>query len=464
MTNEKPYVVGLDIGSTKICAIAARESHPNQLEIGGIIEEKLDEGTVENSAIVNIERAKASIDKVLDTLSTVVKTDVGVVNVNISGDIVKCRKEQSTATSMDGQSMQEVDLLNMARDVQRTFLSKNVGQAIIHCLPQEFTIDGMPTIDSPIGRIGVKLSTDFSVISANAANNQLLHSIIKSIRGKFRDAVIPEKMDINSVIFSPIADALAVTDEKDKRSGVAIVNIGSHTTEIAIYHRFGLRHIAILPYGGKTIDEDLERGVRISYEFAEKMKMACGIIPSEKVILNEIITVKQNDGRTINVSVKNAAIIIEERLKEIAAMVIAEINRAGYGHSLNSGIILTGGVSKMPITLKIFEQVCKDIYIRIGNPNRYVSHNKGFALNNPKYATVVGLTLAAYKRLDERVPASVLENTIEEYRPPKPIVPEPEPVTNDFVEEESSKGGGLFGMFRNIIKNSSPKDDHVGYL
>jgi cell division protein FtsA len=462
MNNEKPYVVGLDIGSTKICAVAARESHQGQLEIGGLIEEPLDENTVHNSVIVNMEKAKSAIDKVLDTLSTVVKTDIGVVNVNISGEIVRMRKEQSTATSIDGQSMQEADLMNMARDVQRTYLSKNDGQTIIHCLPQEFTIDGLSTIDNPIGRIGVRFSTDFSVVTARSTHHQLLHNIIKGIRGKFKDAVIPEKMDINSVIFSPIADAMAVVDEKDKRSGIAVVNIGQDTTEIAIFHRFGLRHIAVLPYGGKTIDEDLERGVKVSYEYSEKLKMVCGLAPSDKVNLHEIITVKQNDGRTINVSVKNAAIIIEERLKEIAAMVVAEINRAGYGSSLSGGIILTGGLAKMPITIKAFEQVCKDFYIRVGNPNRYISNNKGFALNNPKYATVVGLTLAAIKRLDERVPASVLENTIEEYRVPRPVEPEPQPVA-EVIEEEKGGSGGLFGMFRNFIKSSSPNDDHVGY-
>lgn len=462
MNNEKPYFVGLDIGSTKICAIAARESHTNQLEIGGLIEEKLEEGTVENSVIVNMEKAKTAIDKVLDTLSTIVPTDIGVVNVNISGDIVRMRKEQATATSIDGQSMQEADLMNMARDVQRTYLSKNDGQTIVHCLPQEFTIDGLSTIDNPIGRIGVKFSTDFSVITAKTAHYQLLNNIIKGIKGKFKDATVSERMDINSVIFSPIADAIAVIDEKDKRSGIAVVNIGKDTTEIAIFQRYGLRHIAVLPCGGKAIDEDLERGVRVSYEYSEKIKMVCGIIPSEKVNLNEIITVRQNDGRDVNVSVKNAAIIIEERLKEIAAMVVAEINRAGYGNALNSGIILTGGLSKMPITMKVFEQVCKDFYIRIGNPNRYISNNKGFALNNPKYATVVGLTLAAIKRLDERVPASVLENTIEEYRipTPKPVEPEPQPADDP---EQAKGGSGLFGMFRNFIKSSSPNDDHVGY-
>ncbi|MFN3850905.1 MAG: cell division protein FtsA [Spirosomataceae bacterium] len=471
MNNDKPYIVGLDIGSTKICAIAAQQNNLNQLDIKGLIEEKIGEGAVQNSSIANIEQATKAIDKVLEALSSRVPADVMVVNVNISGDAIKGRRELATTTGLNGESMQITDLTNMARDVQRTYLSKNTDQLIVHSLPQEFTIDGITTIENPIGRVGVQFAADFYLITIKSAIYKLLKNTITNIKGKEIEKDNynnTPNLDINSVIFSPLADSLAVIDDNDRRSGIAVVNIGGDTTEVAIYHRKGLKHIAVLPYGGRSITEDLEQGLHIYPESAEKLKYVSGLAPSKEINPNEIITIRLDDGRVHRISAKNAAIIIEERLKEIAAMVVAEITRAGYSGMLNSGIILTGGTAKMPLTEAIFKHVCRDFHVRIGNPNRYVTTNGGLTVTHPKYATVIGLALAAFKRLDERVPASILELVVDDYRSQvhqTPQQPQPERKTERPAPqpEKNENGGGFFGRMMGILNKSIPADDHINY-
>ena len=408
MDKEKGVVVGVDIGSDKICALAGTMDSLGNLNIESLAEYSIHQnGGVTNGTVVNVDRTAEVISRVLGQLSEGADINVEFINVNISGENVEGRVHHSSITRGDGKSVQPSDVESLAIDIRRTF-QPSAGKTLVHTLPQEFFVNNIRVDENPVGRVGIKLGGDFYAISAPHDTIENISEMVGSI-----DAILDRNrrvpLQIVNMMFSPLADSLALLSDTDKKVGVAVVNIGGDTTEVAIFHRKGLRHIAVIPYAGNSITNDLVEGCQIMPEQAEMLKLVYGTTPSDKVDLEEVVVIPGIDGiPDREVSAKNAALIIEERLKEIAAIVMGEIIKAGYERQLISGIVLTGGSANLPIIVDIFKKVCSGVNVRVGNPMRFISNSKIASIVNPKYSTVVGLMLSSYKSIDTRVPDSVV--------------------------------------------------------
>lgn len=433
-------VVGLDIGSSKVCAVAGRLIRNKEhvtLEVLGV-GQALSDG-VTKGAVVNINRTVDAINRAIDEASTQSDLDIEVVNVGFSGQITAKRQNGSITRSSPGDEVTSRDIDQLLSDMYRS--PTLAGTEIVHVLPMDFIVDNESGVEDPVGRNGVKLAADFQVITAqtNAAVNT------RKCIERTKNHLIREKM-----VLSPLASALAVLTEAEREAGVALVDIGGGTTDMAIYHRNVLRHVSVFPWAGNSLTKDIELGCKILPQQAELLKTKFGNADPNNVRLNEVVSVPGLPGRLPkDVLLKNVAIIIEERLKELAALVQAEINRSGYKDKLLGGIVLTGGTASVHGIEHIFRRVT-DMDIRVGYPDQLEHNLRADLVSDPAYATAVGLVWAGFKSIDERIsfisdPGRPTE-PVAVVRPASPIPPKVE-------KEPEKKSGGIMDWIRKMTNS-----------
>jgi cell division protein FtsA len=467
----KGVIVGIDIGSTKICAVAGIIDHIGKVKILDMVEEPTQRGRVSNGAVVNLEFTARDIDRILTKLSD--KADINIQNVivNISGEYVEGRAHQNSLTRNDSRTtIRREEIEKLAVDIRKSF-RPTAGNVIIHTFPQEFIIDRVAVPDNPVGRFGVSLGGNFFLISTPSDPHIALQQTIESVGAKVQDAKKIVPLKIVHTLFSPLADSMAVLSEIDKKNGVAVVNIGGDTTEIAIFHESGLRHISVIPFAGRSVTNDLVKAFQILPDHAEKLKLIMGDVPPDEVGKNDIIKIPGIEGLPDKeIIAKNVSIIIEERLKEIAAMVMAEILHSGYEGQLISGVILTGGSSNIRMIKDVFDKVTNGMNIRVGNTTRNIGESAISKITDPRYSTVIGLVLSGFLPLDERVPQEVIWGDIPESQIPaanngyetrnfgrQKEVEQPQP--------EEPVSSGLFGWLKRQVQVTTKPDvgDDKGY-
>lgn len=412
MTDDK-IVVGLDIGSTKICAVAGRlvrsKDHAT-LEVLGVGRAASD--GVTKGAVVNIQKAAKAIDQAITEAANQSDLDIQVVNVNFSGQHIAARRQNGSITrSSPGDEVTTADIDHLLGDMYRTVIP--AGMEIVHVLPMDFTVDNEIGVEDPVGRNGVKLGAEFQVITAqtNAATNT--RKCVERAESRIKR---------EHMLLSPLASSLAVLTSEEREAGVALVDIGGGTTELAIYHRNVLRHIAVFPWAGNTLTADIQEGCKILPHQAELLKTKFGNADPAEVKLNEVVSVPGLVGRQPkDVLLKNVAIIMEERLKELSALIQAEIVRSGYEHKLLGGIVLTGGTASVPGIERIFQRVT-GMDVRIGYPDQLERNPRADLVGDPAYATALGLVWAGFKALDERV--SFVSYPVRQAEP-RPLVSNP---------------------------------------
>ncbi|WP_020605462.1 cell division protein FtsA [Spirosoma spitsbergense] len=388
-------VVGLDIGSTKICAVAGRVIRNNKeqetLEVLGVGETNLTDGVAKGS-VVNVNNTVNAIRKAVTEASNQSNLDIYEVNVSFSGSHVTSVKASGSITrSSFGDEVQTDDIDHLLNDMYRT--SVPADKEIIHVLPMDFVVDTETNIQQPVGRNGVKLGADFQLITAQTT----------AVRNT-RKCISRNNLLQDTMMLSALASGLAVLTEEEKYAGVAIVDIGGGTTEMAIYYRNVLRHIAVLPWAGNSLTSDIQAGCKILPNQAELLKKKFGNANPNEFNLNEVVAVPGLINRKPkDVLLKNVAVIIEDRLREIAALVQAEIIRSGYEGKLLGGIVLTGGSALIPGVEAIFARVTGIEEVRVGYPENLEPNGRADLVGDPTYATAVGLVWAGYKTIDNRI-------------------------------------------------------------
>ena len=393
-------VVGVDIGSSKVTVVAASHSvdelGDEGLEIIGFGEVPLKFGAIVNGSVENVVQVGAAVKAAIDQVSSISNIEIGVVNVSFSGMHVLAQKQSDGVirpTSSDGDEVTTKDVEQLVSDIYRGKRDPNYD--VMHVLPQYFTVDSSAGIREPVGRPGIKLSGDFLVLTANS------QSVKRTRRSIF---TADSTINIAKEIFAPIATGMAVLTQDEKEAGIALVDIGDHTTDLLIYQDNIIRHIASFPIAGRHITADLRSGCGIQSEHAEKLKKEYGSALAEKVPNNIEIIVNYLSGRPPRqVLKKNVALIIEERLKEIAAMVYAEIRRLGLVDDLIGGVVLTGGTSNIPEIETVFKRVMNDMNVRVGLPVGLRHTPKADIVSSANYATAVGLAWAGVYPIDERL-------------------------------------------------------------
>ncbi|MEO1097884.1 MAG: cell division protein FtsA [Bacteroidota bacterium] len=387
MENDK-IVVGLDIGTTKICAIVGRKNEFGKLEVLGM--GKAESDGVIRGIVTNIDKTVAAIEKAVKEAEDQAGINIRVVNVGIAGQHIKSSIHHGSITrdsNDDEITVEDINRLN--NDMYRIVIPP--GSEIIHVMPQDYTVDYEDGIKDPVGMSGVKLEADFHVITAqtNAINN-----INKCVRRA--------GLEIENLILEPLASSLAVLSEEEKEAGICLIDIGGGTTDIAIFHDNIIRHTAVIPFGGNIITSDIKQGCMVMQHQAELLKTKFGTAIAEEASPNEIVSIPGIRNRAPKeISVKNLAHIIEARMEEIVELAHTEIITSGFENRLAGGIVITGGGSQLG-SLKQLVEYMSGMDARIGYPNEHLGKSKVDAVKSPMYATSVGLVLSGFRALDER--------------------------------------------------------------
>ncbi|NBA87286.1 cell division protein FtsA [Emticicia sp. CRIBPO] len=461
---EENLVVGVDIGTSKICAAAGVMQKNDVFKIKGFVERNItpeDEALFEGE-IVNASKTIEIIDEVLDELAENLELDLESININISNLDIQGHYHKGKVTKIgDNKQIHQHDVEKLIEDVRLTF-KPQPGRVMLHCLPQDFTVNDIKVNEKIVGRFGVQVGGDFYFISARNESLENLYYTIKNVKAKVEGQKSNPPLGIESVLLSPIADSFLLLDHtiEDKRAGVALVNIGADLTEVIIFHKNGMRHFVSFPIAGNAISRDLMEAFNIQFHEAERLKKLCGNIPSSSINPNEVLVIDRKEGLApVEILLKNASLVTEWRLKEIAAIVKSEIVRSGYDGVLTNGIILTGGTSSMAIIKDIFSDVCKIKSIRKGRINRNIDFTDFENLKKPKYSTVLGLMLSAYVDFDNRV-----DNTIFKHAPIAEPVPDHDKLSavkktvRDERKIREQKSKSLFDRVKDFMKDEDMND------
>jgi len=384
---EDKIIVGLDIGTTKICAIVGRKNEFGKLEILGMGKAVSD--GVQRGIVVNIDKTVRAIDKAIKDAADQSNIDIKVVNVGIAGQHIKSAVHHGSITRTSEDEISVEDVNRLASDMYRIVIPP--GSQIIHVMPQDYIVDYEENIKDPVGRSGNRLEADFHIITAqsNEINN-------------INKCVNRSGLKSQNLILEPLASSLAVLSDEEKEAGVCLVDIGGGTTDIAVFYDNIIRHTAVIPFGGNIITADIKQGCMVLETQAELLKTKFGKAISEEASPNEIVSIPSLRNRPPKeISVKNLAHIIEARMEEIIEMVHTEIIASGYHKKLAAGIVVTGGGSQLTNLRQLFEYMT-GLDTRIGYPNEHLGKSKVEAAKSPMYATAVGLVLAGFKALDFR--------------------------------------------------------------
>ncbi|MGK7390996.1 MAG: cell division protein FtsA [Candidatus Cyclobacteriaceae bacterium M2_1C_046] len=387
MENEK-IVVGLDIGTTKICAVVGRKNEYGKLEVLGM--GKAESDGVIRGIVTNIDKTVTAIEKAVDEASAQSGIDIRVVNVGIAGQHIKSSIHHGSITrSSSDDEITVEDVNRLTNDMYRIVIPP--GSEIIHVMPQDYIVDYEEGIKDPVGMSGVKLEADFHIITAqtNAINN--INKCVKRAN-----------LEIENLILEPLASSLAVLSEEEKEAGICLIDIGGGTTDIAIFHDNIIRHTAVIPFGGNIITSDIKQGCMVMQHQAEVLKKKFGKAIADEASPNEIVSIPGIRNRAPKeISVKNLSHIIQARMEEIIELAHTEIITSGFENKLAGGIVVTGGGAQLS-SLKQLVEFMTGMDARIGYPNEHLGKSKIDEIKSPMYATSVGLVLSGFRAIDER--------------------------------------------------------------
>jgi cell division protein FtsA len=371
------YLVGLDVGTSKVCAIVGEIVEDNGLDIVGI--GVAESRGIRRGVIVNLEAAVESIKKAVEEAELMAGVEIDAVHLSMAGPHIKGFNSRGVI-AVAGKS-REITRDDVRRAIEAAkAVSLPAGREILHVLPQDFVVDEQDGIGAPVGMTGARLEVNVHIVTSSATATQNIVSCVNRAGVGVIDTVIEQ-----------IAAADAVLTPDEKELGVALVDIGGGTTDIAIFERGSLWHTAVIGVGGDHFTSDIAVGLRMPIPDAEKLKRKCGCALSAMVEEDETMDVASVGGRRPRVMARRIlSEILQPRAEEIFHLVWDEIRRAGYEKSLNSGIVLTGGGAILEGMPEIAEQIF-DLPIRRGAP----SGVGGLAdhVGSPSFATPVGLVL-----------------------------------------------------------------------
>jgi cell division protein FtsA len=383
MEHEK-LAVGLDIGTTKIVAMLGTKNEYDKLEIVGIGKSK-SQG-VHRGVVNNITQTIQSIQAAAQEVEAVSGKKIQSVVVGIAGQHIRSLQHSDYITRTNPDAViDEADIERLKNQVFKLVMLP--GEEIIHVLPQEYKVDGQAEIKEPIGMYGGRLEANFHVVVGQVSSIRNIMRCVKSAG-----------LDFGGITLEPLASADAVLSQEEKEAGVALIDIGGGTTDLAIFKDGIIRHTAVIPFGGNVITEDIKEGCSIIEKQAELLKIKFGSAWPGENKDNEIVSIPGLRGRDPKeITLKNLSKIIHARVQEIIEQVYAEIKN--YGHEeqkkkLIAGIVLTGGGSQLKHLKQLVEYIT-GMDTRIGYPNEHLAGDTDKTTASPLFATAVGLVMNA---------------------------------------------------------------------
>jgi cell division protein FtsA len=374
--------VGLDIGTTKIVAMIGRYNEYGKLEILGLGKSK--SLGVHRGVVNNITQTIQSIQQAVLDAETSSGMKITEVIVGIAGQHIRSLKHSDYITRKDSDTViDDQDIEDLCNQVHKLVMLP--GEEIIHVLPQDFKVDGQSEITEPIGMYGGRLEANFHVVVGQVSSIRNIGRCIKSAG-----------LSLSGITLEPLASSNAVLGMEEKEAGVALIDIGGGTTDLAIFKDGIIRHTAVIPFGGNVITEDIKEGCSIIEKQAELLKIKFGSAWPGENKDNEIVSIPGLRGREPKeITLKNLSKIIHARVIEIIEQVYLEIKN--YGHEdqktkLIAGIVLTGGGSQLKHLKQLVEYIT-GMDTRVGYPNEHMAGDSDSEVTSPMYATAVGLVL-----------------------------------------------------------------------
>ncbi|MCE5244493.1 MAG: cell division protein FtsA [Syntrophobacteraceae bacterium] len=381
MRKREELVVGLDLGTTKICAVVG-EVTPEGIDIVGV-------GTypsigLRGGVVVNIDQTVHSIRKAVEEAELMAGCEISSVFAGVAGTHVQSLNSHGVIAVKSREVTQaDIDrVLDAAKTIALPF-----ERQILHVLPQQYIVDDQEGIQNPVGMAGVRLEAKVHIITG----------VISAVQNIIR-CCERAGLQVQDVVLESLASSESVLDADEKHLGVALVDLGGGTSDVAIFLDHAIRHSCVVGLGGNHITSDISVGLRTSMDEAEKIKKKYGCALVEWVNQNDVIEVGSVGGqkpRQLAQSILTQ--IIEARVEEIIKIIEWELVRSGYAESLHAGVVLTGGVSLLPGIRELAERVL-DLPVRVGAP--YSFGGLGDVVKNPIYATAAGLLMYGRKHVN----------------------------------------------------------------
>ena len=393
---ENMISIGLDIGTTKIVAMIGQTNEYNKMKILGV-GKSISLG-VHRGVVNNITQTIQSIQQAVSEAEEISGFKVDAVTVGIAGQHIRSLQHSDYITRNNSeQVIDENDIERLINQVHKLVMLP--GEEIIHVLPQEFKVDGQAEIKEPIGMYGGRLEANFHVVVGQVSSIRNIGRCVKSAG-----------LDLEGITLEPLASANAVLSFEEKEAGVALIDIGGGTTDLAVFKDGIIRHTAVIPFGGNVITDDIKEGCSIIEKQAELLKIKFGSAWPGENKENEIVSIPGLRGRDPKeITLKNLSKIIHARTVEIIEQVYLEIKN--YGHEeqkkkLIGGIVLTGGGSQLKHLKQLVEYIT-GMDTRVGYPNEHLAGDTDKEVTIPLYATAVGLVLDGLKRFDKDISEKV---------------------------------------------------------
>jgi len=380
ITESKDLIVGLDIGTSKIVALVAEATPEGGMNIIGMGQSP--SRGLKKGVVVNIEATVSAIQRALEEAELMANCKITHVYTGIAGSHIKAQNSSGMLPIRD----REVSQADMDRVIEiARALNIPADQQVLHVLPQEFIIDGQDGVREPLGMSGVRLEVKVHIVTGAVSAAQ---NIVKCVRRC--------GLEVKDLVLQPLASSHAVLNDDEKDLGVCIVDIGGGTTDIAVFTRGAIQHVAVIPIAGDQITNDIAMTLRTPTREAEDLKIQHGIALRQLADPKEMIEVPGIGERGPRMLSKQLlSEVVEPRVEELFSLVQAELRRSGFEEQISSGIVLTGGSSLMRGMVELAEEVFH-MPVRIGVPE-YIG---GFSerVRNPRFATGVGLLLAGLEK------------------------------------------------------------------
>jgi cell division protein FtsA len=419
-------VVGLDIGTTKVCAVVAAKDEFGKVNVLGV--GKASSEGLSRAAVVNINKTVDAIREAIIEAERTSSIKIKGVNVGVSGEHVQCIKSNAEVSINQSGIANYSDVMRFVDKAKNNLKHLDIEREIIHAIPQEFVIDDQEGVIDPIGMAGMTMKGTVYIVLG-------MKTKIRNIQQCIERAGLV----INGMTFEPIASGMAVIKESERKSGVVVIDIGGGTSDIAIYTRGVIRHSEVVKIAAQDVTRDVAIGLRTLEDIAEDLKIRHGCAYARDLMQDEEIKVQGIEGRAAKSFMRSALTnIIEARMTEIFEMTRTSLKRSGYYDYLNAGAIITGGGSLINGTQALAQEIL-GLDVRIGQPEG-ISGGMVGELHSPIYATAVGLILRAIRDLEQQ----------EQFSPPpvRDEKPTPEPVLVEETQDERGDKDSILVKFK----------------
>jgi cell division protein FtsA len=405
MNKKEQYVAAIDIGTTKIVAIVGKKNENDKIEILGL-SKAISKG-VKRGVVLNIEDTVNAIQTTVDDVQKRSGILFSEVFVGIAGQHIKSMKNRGYITRDNYEDeIKKEEVFRLIEDMHKIHI--DIGEEIIHVIPQNFIVDNETGVKSPIGMCGRRLEANFHIVIGQVAAAKNIEKCVRKAN-----------LTVKDMILEPLASSDAVLTDDEKEAGVVLVDIGGGTTDVAVYYDNIIRHTAVIPLGGNVVTKDIKEGCAILQRHAEQLKLQYGSALGDIAPEDKVVSIPGISGREPKeISFRSLAYIIQSRMEEIIDFVNFEIQNSGYADKLAAGVVITGGgamLRHLPQLMKF--KTAMDV--RIGLPNEHLAGTGKNEINQPMYATAVGLIMRGFDYLDTYKKSFSAGKQEEFVRPPK---------------------------------------------